>query len=387
MSLFDAIRPAVFPWFDYARYTFSLGLHRGGRAWLSGHSASEYDPASGHIVVKGGMAEQARTAYAKIAAILETAGLTLGDAHRIVEYVTAAGIEHYEEAADARASLLGEHRPAVCTVVVSRLLRPQALIEIEVTAGPSGEPVVVDGRGRTGAAPAYAAGDVVYLSSLTAPEAGDDLASQTAAVFARAADILTAAGLDMSHVVKTVDYTTPGTLGQYKATGRVRREMLGPVYPGAAGILLSRLQTPDTLISLDVIASRHRPEPVNPGWDRYAKLTYSPAVKAGNVLFMSGQAALDPATERAVFDRDVVAQGEYTYTNIVEVLRAAGAGPENLVKTIEYVTPAGLERYRDVAAVREQLLARPYPSSTGCVCEALLRPEFLIEVDPLAILD
>jgi enamine deaminase RidA (YjgF/YER057c/UK114 family) len=109
-------------------------------------------------------------------------------------------------------------------------------------------------------------------------------------------------------------------------------------------------------------------------------------VKAGNVLFMSGQAALDPATEQAVFDGDIAAQAEYTYANIIDVLKAAGAGPENLVKTIEYVTPGGLERYRDVAKVREQLLKMPYPASTGCVCEALLRPEFLIEVDPLAIL-
>jgi hypothetical protein len=49
------------------------------------------------------------------------------------------------------------------------------------------------------------------------------------------------------------------------------------------------------------------------------------------------------------------------------------------------VTPAGLPRYRETAAVRERLLAKPYPASTGIVCERLLRPEFEIEVDPLAI--
>lgn len=369
-----SLRPARFPWFDYSRYTFSLGLARGGSAWLSGHSASEYDAESGHIVVRGGMAEQARTAYAKIAAILEAAGLTLGDAQRIVEYVTAAGMEHYAEAAAARVEALGAHRPAVCTVVVNRLLRPQALIEIEVTAGPP----ATDG--------------VVYLPSLTAVgsdgevAADGDLVGQTRIVFERAARLLEAAGLDLSHVVKTVDYTTPATLSDYRATGRVRTEMLGPIYPGAAGILLSRLQHPRALISLDVIASRHTPEAVNPGWERYGKLTYSPAVKAGNLLFMSGQAALDPATERAVHPGDVAAQAEYTYANVLEVLTAAGGGPQNLVKTIEYVTPVGLARYREVAKVRDRLLAEPYPASTGVVCEALLRPEFLFEVDPMAVL-
>lgn len=370
------IRPDRFPWFDYSRYTFSLGLERAGRAWLSGHSASEYDAGEGHIVVRGGMAEQARTAYAKIGAILEAAGLDLGDAHRVVEYVTAGGIERYAEAEGVRAEVFGTHRPAVCTVVVNRLLRPQALIEIEVTAGPPGERI----------GDAYSADGLVYLPSLVSVEEGD-LAGQARAVFEHAARILDAAGLDMSHVVKTVDYTTPATLADYKGTARVRRDMLGPVWPAAAGILLSRLQYPRALISLDVIATREEPVAVNPGWERYAKLTYSPAVRAGKMLFISGQAALDPATERAVHAGDVAAQAEYTYSNVIEVLRATGCGPENLVKTIEYVTPAGLERYREVAAVRERLLVEPYPASTGCVCEALLRPEFLFEVDPLAILD
>jgi enamine deaminase RidA (YjgF/YER057c/UK114 family) len=369
----EAIRPRHFPWFDYSRYTFSLGLRRGSSAWLSGHSASEYDPESGHIVVRGGMAEQTRTAYAKIEAILAAAGQSFDSVQRVVEYVTVAGIDHYDEAKGVRASVFGSKRPAVCTVVVNRLLRPAALIEIEVSAGPPE--------------------DLVYLPSLTAVrrdgsvEAPGDLVGQTRFVFERAARVLESVGLSTSNIVKTVDYTTPATLTHYRKTGRVRTDMLGPVYPAAAGILLSRLQHPDALVSLDVIASRSEPIAVNPGWERYAKLTYSPAVRAGSMLFMSGQAALDPTTGQAVHAGDIAAQAEYTYTNIIEVLKEAGAGPENLVKTIEYVTPAGLERYREVAAVRDRLLSEPFPASTGVVCEALLRPEFEIEVDPLAILE
>ena len=40
-------------------------------------------------------------------------------------------------------------------------------------------------------------------------------------------------------------------------------------------------------------------------------------------------------------------------------LAAAGGGPQNLVKTIEYVTPAALECYRIVADVRSKLLREP----------------------------
>jgi enamine deaminase RidA (YjgF/YER057c/UK114 family) len=257
-----------------------------------------------------------------------------------------------------------------------------------------GDPALVsiDSLGHTRPAAARGAHGIVYLSSVLPVDdrgeiVGTGLLEQTEAVFDRAGRMLEAAGLGWSHVTKTLDYSTPATLSDYKATGRARRERLGPVYPGAAGILMSRLAHPDALIQLDIMASTEPLEVVNPGWSRYEKLTYSPAVRAGNVLFLSGQAALDPETERAVHAGDIAAQADYTYANIVRVLEAAGAGPEHLVETVEYVTPAGLPRYREVAEVRRRHLVEPWPSSTGIICSGLLRPEFEIEIDPLAILD
>lgn len=389
-----AITPARFPWFDHRRYTFSLGLEVDGAAHLSGHSASAYDPDAGRIVARGGMAEQASTAYDKVEAILEAAGLGLGDAVRIVENVTAAGMDTYAEAAHVREQRLGAARPAVSTLCVDRLLRPEALIEIAVTAAPGspGGAVTAPSSGRAAHPPARPGpGGIVYLGSVlpvddTGAVVGDGLVAQAETAFDRAGRLLEAAGLGYGSIAKVVDHTTPATLKEYKHTGRVRRERLGPVYPASAGILMSRLAHPDALIALDVIASTHPLEAVNPGWERYAKLTYSPAVRAGDVLFLSGQAALDPATERAVHPGDVVAQVEYTYRNVITVLEAAGGGPEHLVETVEYVTPEGLGRYRETAAVRQRLLRAPYPASTGIVCNGLLRPEFLFEVDPFAVL-
>jgi enamine deaminase RidA (YjgF/YER057c/UK114 family) len=214
-----------------------------------------------------------------------------------------------------------------------------------------------------------------------------DVVAQTRAIFERAGRMLAALGLGFDRVVKTVDYITPAALSTYKGTGRVRKDYLGPVYPGAAGILMPRLMHPEALIQYDFIATHDTPVAVNPGWTRYQKLTYSPAVRAGKLLFMSGQGSLDPATERVMFDGDVVAQAEYIYQNVLKVIAAAGGGPQHLAKTIEYVTPAGLASYRGVAAVRSKLLREPYPASTGLICEALLRPEMQIEVDPFAILE
>lgn len=387
--MFVALKPAQFPWFDYSRYSFSLGVQAGPRVYLSGHTASEYDTGAGKIVVKGGMAEQVRTAYAKIGAILEAAGMTFADVVRVVEYLRPEGIERYAEAAQVRAEVFGNHAPAVNTVPVRALLRPDAFIEIEVTAGAVGPATVLGG----GLPSARESAGVVFLPTVLPVDhkgtliGKGDVEAQTQVIFERAERMLESLGLSFANVVKTVDYLTPSALSDYRRTGRVRRRCLGPVYPGAAGIIMPRLMHPDALIQYDFIASRDVATAINPGWNRYEKLTYSPAVKAGKMLFMSGQGSLDPATEKALFDGDVMAQAEYTYGNVVKVLEAAGAGPQHLVKTIEYVTPAALPRYRDVAGVRAKLLRMPFPASTGLICAALLRPEMMIEVDPTAVLD
>jgi enamine deaminase RidA (YjgF/YER057c/UK114 family) len=389
----SALKPRHFPWYDYSRYTFSLGLGVGERILLSGHSASEYDAGAREMVVRGGMHEQARTAWAKIAAILEAGERSLADIVRVVEYVTPEGIERYAEAMAVRAELFGGNRPALSTVVVNRLLRPQALIEIEVEAEPVAAPPPRAEPGWSPAwAPARVADGVIYLSSiLPVDDAGAVIGpgnpvAQTRAIFERAASVLAVVGLGMNHVVKTVDYLVPAALANYRHTGEVRREFLGPVYPAATGIVMKRVAHRDAMIQIDFIASRHRPVAVNPGWARYAQLTYSPAVRAGEILFIAGHTALDPESAMPVYPGDVAAQAAYVYENIARVVAAAGGGPEHLAKTVEYVTPAALERYREVAGVRSRILRAPFPASTGCVCETLLRPEYLIEVDALAII-
>lgn len=382
------LKPTHFPWFDYSRYSFSLGLVAGQRTFLSGHTASQYDPETGKMVIKGGMADQTRVAYAKAAAILGAADQTLSDAVRVVEYITPKGIERYAEAAGVRDELFGDHQPTVCTTPVRALLRPDAFIEVEVLAATARSVSQLP----NGVGAATETAGIVYLPSIEpVNEHGDiigagDLVAQTEAVYDKAHAMLTALGLGMDRVVQTLDYICPAGLEQYKYTGRVRKDRLGPVYPAAAGIVVPRLVHPEAMIRVEFIAARDQPKAINPGWSRYEKLTYSPGVLAGDLLFLSGQAALDPETERVLFPGDVVAQAEYTYTNILKVLEAAGGGPENLVKTIEYTTPSALKDYRNVANLRSRLLRVPYPASTGPVCEALLRPEMLIEVDPYAVL-
>ena len=388
-----AIEPDNFEWLDYRKYTFSLGLAAGDSVFLSGHSASCYDPIEGRVAVRGGIAEQCRVAYDKVSTLLDAAGIDPSGVVHVVEYILAEALDHYAEIEGARVQALAGARPAVSTVVVNRLLRRSALVEIEVTACCDSSESVDDDSPAAGAwGPASAAGGLIYLSSMFSTDhrgriVGDGVEAQTEQIYDNAARALAAAGTDLSRAVKTLDYISPQALADYKATGRVRRERLGPTYPAAAGIIMDRVAHDGALLQVDLIAARAESSAVNPGWDRYAKLTYSPAVRAGDTLFLSGLAALDPNTQREVHAGDVVAQTAHIYDNVLEVLKAAGGGAHNLVRTVEYVTPAGLGRYRDTAAVRETKLAPLRPTSTGVVCAGLLRPAFEIEVDAVAVLD
>jgi len=89
---FTLLKPKHFPWFDYTRYSFSMGLQSASGTYLSGNTASEFDPAVKRIVVKGGMTDQVRTAWAKVGAILESGGLSYANVTRVVEYVKPEGI-------------------------------------------------------------------------------------------------------------------------------------------------------------------------------------------------------------------------------------------------------------------------------------------------------
>ncbi len=114
--------------------------------------------------------------------------------------------------------------------------------------------------------------------------------------------------------------------------------------------------------------------------DRY---TFSPAVRVGNLLFISGTTATD---ERGVVvaPGDIVGQTRYIFQKFARILAEAGAGFEHVVETTEYFTTT--ENYRRTADVRREFFRPPYPAATGVQVKALLRDGALIEIKALAVL-
>lgn len=387
-----ALEPTHFPFFDYRAYSFSLGVETAAGIWLSGHTSSRFSPEHNHMVVagEGDIVAQAQVSHDKIAAILQAAGLGLQDVVRLVDYVTVEGMASYPRLADLRRKLFGQTPPVISPVVVHRLLRPTAYIEIEAVASRNGSTVVCRADGER--VLSRRMGDVVYFSAQLPliPGTNDvsapgDVVAQTRQIYENTTPLLQQAGLGWEHVVKTVEFFTSAALPQYRETGRVRRDYLGPNFPAATGIIMSAVAHPEAMIQIDFVACAAPKTTINPGWSRYAELTYVPGVKAGHLLCLAGQGALNPDTLEMEHVGDVVAQTRYIYANLMQVLEAAGVGPEAVVKTIEFVTPEGLRHYRETAQVRREFFQPPYPAATGIICEALLRPEMMIEVDAWAV--
>jgi 2-iminobutanoate/2-iminopropanoate deaminase len=67
---------------------------------------------------------------------------------------------------------------------------------------------------------------------------------------------------------------------------------------------------------------------------------YSQAIKAGNMIFCSGQIPIDPATGEFV-SQDVTEQTEQVFKNLAAVLEAAGATLDDVVKTTVFLADMG----------------------------------------------
>ena len=122
---------------------------------------------------------------------------------------------------------------------------------------------------------------------------------------------------------------------------------------------------------------------VNPGWDHYDSFTFAPAVRRGDLLFISGITATDAGGD-IIGRGDIVAQTRHIFEKLRCVLEAAGAGPGDIVKTTDYIVDT--DNYRQTAQVRREFFGERFPAATGVVVKRLLRPDALIEIDAIAVI-
>jgi len=111
------------------------------------------------------------------------------------------------------------------------------------------------------------------------------------------------------------------------------------------------------------------------------KFKYSFGVRVGDLVWISGQVALNDG--QIVGIGDVRAQAEQVFTNLKTVLEADGGSLDNLIETTTYMTDRAYSS--DINDVRSRFLTGAVPpTSTLLVVAGLARPEFLVEISAVA---
>ena len=116
--------------------------------------------------------------------------------------------------------------------------------------------------------------------------------------------------------------------------------------------------------------------------DFYEPFLISQAVRAGNLLFVSGQASLNEAGE-IVGEGDFDAQAKQTFENLDKVLRAGGSSLDRTVKVNIYLTD--MSHFPKIIELREKYFTPPYPADTIVEIGALGLPELMIEIEAVGL--
>lgn len=132
--------------------------------------------------------------------------------------------------------------------------------------------------------------------------------------------------------------------------------------------------SPESKGQLQAIETDQAPAPVGP---------YNQAVRAGQLLFCSGQIALDPATGAMVGNGDVEAETRQVLRNLEAVLAAAGATPQQVVRTTVFL--ADLGDFARVNALYGEMFGGGVSPARACVEVAALPKGARVEIDCIAV--
>lgn len=122
---------------------------------------------------------------------------------------------------------------------------------------------------------------------------------------------------------------------------------------------------------------------IDPGWSWDDQFLYSQGIQVGDLLFISGQAAL---TEDGsiVGPGDFNAQAHQVFQNLKTVLNKVGADLNDIVKVTVFVTD--MQNFPAFVELRREYFSPPYPADTIAQVQSLALPDLMIEIEAIAIL-
>jgi len=118
--------------------------------------------------------------------------------------------------------------------------------------------------------------------------------------------------------------------------------------------------------------------------DPYEEFRLAQAYRVGDLIFVSGQAAID-LDGAVVGVGDFDAQSTQTFENLGAVLRAGGSDLSQIVKVNIYLRD--MSNFGKIVGLRERYFTPPYPADTIVEVTGLAMPELEIEIEAIAMVE
>lgn len=122
---------------------------------------------------------------------------------------------------------------------------------------------------------------------------------------------------------------------------------------------------------MKIISTKQAPAAIGP---------YSQAVRAGNVVYTSGQIPIDPTTGSFV-EGGIKEQTRQSLTNIQAILHEAGLAMSNVVKTTVFLTD--MAAFADMNSVYAEFFSEPFPARSAVAVKTLPKGA-LVEIEAVA---
>jgi 2-iminobutanoate/2-iminopropanoate deaminase len=118
--------------------------------------------------------------------------------------------------------------------------------------------------------------------------------------------------------------------------------------------------------------------------DPYKPFCLAQGYRVGELLFISGQAAID-GDGQLVGVGNFDAQAEQVFANLERVLRAGGSSLAHVIKVTIFLRD--MSNFPKIVALRGRYFTPPYPADTIVEVTSLYSPEALIEIEAIAVAD
>lgn len=118
--------------------------------------------------------------------------------------------------------------------------------------------------------------------------------------------------------------------------------------------------------------------------DPYEPFRLAQGYRVGDLLFISGQAAIDQSG-RIVGVGDFEAQANQAFENLDRVLHAGGSSLRNVIKVTIFLTD--MTNFERIVELRGRWFTAPYPADTIVEVRSLYSPDAMIEIEAIAVAD